>query len=153
MTIGGAIVKRVLIFLLVIVLVSISLTACSQPVELPDGVEDEQFYKDMTKCVDLANKVIETQNITHFNELEQIMQSYWNQRIDSEERSQTKEEWEIYDYIYSMYSAIRDHIKLQDMISDKDELEKEFETLKHLIEYFTEDANELLNPANEFKIK
>lgn len=67
--------KKIILLLLIIVLI-FNLIGCDNKIELPEGVEDEEFYKDMVKCLDLTKKTLETKNTKYVKEIEELLNKH-----------------------------------------------------------------------------
>lgn len=67
--------KKIIIISLIVILI-FNLVGCSEKVELPDGVEHEEFYKDMIKCLDLTKKALRNKNMKYVNDIKQIVLNY-----------------------------------------------------------------------------
>lgn len=68
--------KKLVVLFLAMLLISIFTIGCSQNTELPDGFENEQFYKDMTQGLDFVKKTLETKNAKYINDFIQIIKPY-----------------------------------------------------------------------------
>ena len=64
------------VFVLLVVILLFDIIGCSNEVELPEGVENEEFYKDMIKCLDLTKKTLETKNTKYVKEIEKLLNKY-----------------------------------------------------------------------------
>lgn len=67
--------KKITLLLLIIVLI-FNLVGCGDKLELPEGVENEEFYKDMIKCLDLTKKALKDKNMKYVDDMHDIILSY-----------------------------------------------------------------------------
>lgn len=67
--------KKIILLLLIIVLI-FNLIGCDNKIELPEGVENEEFYKDMIKCLDLTKKALKDKNMKYVDDMHDIILSY-----------------------------------------------------------------------------
>lgn len=71
--------KRMITWLMIIVL-CLGFVGCEK-IELPEGVTDKEFYKDMIKCLELTEKALKNKNFKYTDDIKSLIEKHTTKGI------------------------------------------------------------------------